>query len=103
MHTRIHLAIVTALLALVPACASEGGTPENTPDPVTVSAQSQESRATRHGRDVWFNKTFGGEKFFSFLAAHPDPAKRINIGFAEVMNTPRAERFARWGAINNPD
>lgn len=104
MHTRNHLAVVTALLALVPACAGEG-TPSDrdTPDPVTVSAQSQESRATRHGRDVWFNKTFGGEKFFTFLAAHPDPAKRIRIGFAEVMNTPRAERFARWGTINNPD
>ena len=57
----------------------------------------------RHGRDVWFENTYGGGAFFAFLANHPDPAKRIRIAFAEVLNTPRDQRFAQWGLINDPD
>ena len=56
-----------------------------------------------HGRAVWFNNTYGGQKFFAFLAVHPDPAKRITIGFPNVINTPRAVRFDEWGVINDPD
>jgi hypothetical protein len=59
--------------------------------------------AERRGRDVWFNNTYNGGRFFAFLAQHPDPAKRIRIAFTEVMNTPRADRFAQWGLINDPD
>lgn len=55
------------------------------------------------GRDNWFNKSYGGGKFFKFLANHPDPAKRINIGFEKVIQTPRSERFQTWGTINDPD
>jgi hypothetical protein len=61
------------------------------------------STAQTRGRDIWFENTYGGGKFFAFLAAHPDPAKRIRIAFTEVMNTPRADRFAQWGLINDPD
>jgi len=56
-----------------------------------------------HGRDVWFKNTYGGEKFFTFLANHPDPSQRIKIGFEAVVNTPRAVRFDVWGVINDPD
>ncbi|MCC6552911.1 MAG: hypothetical protein IT372_07810 [Polyangiaceae bacterium] len=55
------------------------------------------------GRAVWFNNTYGGEKFFAFLANNPDPARRIRIGFENVLRTPRRERFQRWGTINDPD
>src|SRR5690606_30123532 len=54
-------------------------------------------------RDVWFNKTYGGEKFFTFLKVHPDPQKRIDIGFVNVLDTPRSQRFDVWGVINDPD
>lgn len=27
--------------------------------------------AERHGRDIWFQSTFGGEKFFSFILPSP--------------------------------
>jgi len=56
-----------------------------------------------HGRQVWFDNTYGGEKFFAFLPSHPDPTKRIEIGFRNVVETPRAQRFALWGVINDPD
>jgi cytochrome c5 len=55
------------------------------------------------GRDVWFNNTYGGQKFFTFLQNHPDPSKRIEIGFRNVIETPRATRFDVWGVINDPD
>ncbi len=71
-------------------------------DRVTVF-EHELSTAQQRGRDNWFNKTYGGGKFFAFLAVHPDPAKRIRVAFTEMMNTPRADRFAQWGLINDPD
>lgn len=72
-----------------------------------ISEVAQESHwhnpAIDRGRDIWFNNTYGGEKFFTFLANHPDPAKRIKIGFEAVLNTPRAVRHNIWGVINDPD
>jgi cytochrome c5 len=66
-------------------------------------SQTELEVSIQHGRDVWFNNTYGGEKFFSFLPNHPDPQKRITIGFANVINTPRNVRFDQWGVINDPD
>lgn len=57
----------------------------------------------QRGREIWLNNTYGGEKFFAFLAAHPDPSKRIKVGFENVINTPRSQRFQEWGTINDPD
>ena len=56
-----------------------------------------------HGRQVWFEHTYGGEQFFNFLAQHPDPARRIRVGFDAVLRTPRASRFDVWGVINDPN
>ncbi|HEY5927719.1 MAG TPA: hypothetical protein VIV11_38805 [Kofleriaceae bacterium] len=61
------------------------------------------SQLNHPGRDIWFENVYGGEKFFTFLANHPDPTKRIKIGFEAVLNTPRAQRFDVWGVINDPD
>ena len=55
------------------------------------------------GQDIWFKNTYGGEKFFAFLADHPNPQKRIEIGLEEVLTTPREVRFKTWGTINDPD
>lgn len=57
----------------------------------------------QRGRDIWLKNTYGGEKFFAFLSAHPDPAKRINVGYKNVITTPRNQRFQVWGTINDPD
>jgi mono/diheme cytochrome c family protein len=73
-----------------PSWAAEPGAPE-LPDSI------------EHGRKVWFENTYGGEKFFHFLANHPDPSKRIQIGFDTAVNTPRNQRFQTWGVINDPD
>jgi mono/diheme cytochrome c family protein len=59
--------------------------------------------AIERGRGNWFNKTYGGGKFFQFLANHPDPSKRISLGFDKVILTPRHQRFQTWGTINDPD
>ena len=77
------------------------------PDPVehddTVTEIQALSGDLEHGRDVWFNNTYGGEKFFVFLKNHPDPAKKIDIGFINVATWPRESRFDEWGVINDPD
>lgn len=90
---------LSALLVLSITCACA----EEPIDEAPGTKQSELSAAARRGRDVWFNNTYGGEKFFAFLAAHPDPSKRIRIAFVEVVNTPRHERFNQWGVINDPD
>ena len=81
---------------VVPACSEA---PEH--DEIEQAASLSES--DHPGRDIWFNNTYGGEKFFTFLANHPDPLKRLKIGFEAVLNTPRAVRFDTWGVINDPD
>jgi cytochrome c5 len=72
-------------------------------DATDTAATEQALTAEDHGRQVWFNNTYGGQKFFTFLKNHPDPAKRIEIGFRNVVETPRASRFDVWGVINDPD
>ena len=76
--------------------------PDSTELDVDTTSQNL-SGALEHGREVWFNNTYGGEKFFTFLKNHPDPAKRIDIGFQAVVDTPRGQRFDVWGVINDPD
>ncbi len=61
------------------------------------------NRSEERGRKIWFENTYGGEKFFDFLANHPDPAKKVTIGFEKVLTTPRNVRFQNWGTINDPD
>src|SRR5690242_5004496 len=92
--------ITAACSLLIVACVE----PEPAPEPEVATATDAVSSAVlRHGRDVWFNNTYGGEKFFTFLKNHPDPAKRIDIGFHNVVETPRDVRFDVWGVINDPD
>jgi cytochrome c5 len=77
---------------------------------VGETALTLTSTAAR-GRDIWFNNTYGGELFFSYLAGDlpsppfppVDPAKKIRVGFEALLNTPRDQRFDVWGAINDPD
>ncbi len=93
----------TTLLAAVPLLIAACAEPAPDPEPEVASTTEALSGAAQHGRDVWFNNTYGGQKFFTFLKNHPDPAKRINIGFQNVIDTPRSQRFDVWGVINDPD
>jgi cytochrome c5 len=103
--------MVTATAALLAGCADFGeGDEPIPPDESGIAAIERESIMAhpltpeqQHGRDVWFKNTYGGQKFFFALANHPDPAKRIRIAFAEMVNTPRNVRFDQWGVINDPD
>lgn len=93
--------------SLIAVAAIATGCAEPEPGHVAIDRPTVTSHAlspaAQRGRDIWFENTYGGEKFFAFLAAHPDPAKRIRIAFAEALATPRAQRFAVWGLINDPD
>lgn len=90
---------VAALLLLIGACMV--GDPP--PEPEVTTTTRPTDPAIERGEHVWFKNTYGGEKFFAFLANHPDPAKRIQVGFDAVVNTPRNARFDVWGVINDPD
>ena len=89
-----QIVIFSLCLSLVGAF---GGAPVNAKEAEPDKAQLQ------RGRDNWFNKTYGGGKFFDFLEHHPDPTKRIKIGFENAILTPRNQRFQAWGTINDPD
>ncbi len=98
MRVTSHPSIVFSIAM----CASIPGCFDDTSHDSVVQPSSL-SESDHPGRDIWFNNTYGGEKFFTFLANHPDPSKRIKIGFEAVLNTPRAVRFDTWGVINDPD
>lgn len=68
-----------------------------------TSSEFHHDSDVRDGRDIWFNATFGDEKYYELLAQFSDPAERILIGFTNVLLTPRATRFNQWGMINDPD
>jgi mono/diheme cytochrome c family protein len=57
--------------------------------------------ALAHGKDVWFNSTFGGEKFFSLIA--PNAPFNLHLGFDLVLTSNRDTRFDEWGVLNDPD
>ncbi len=97
------------LLLIVAAAVAPSGCATDAPSAVNAQAlgnpqiEAAERVDLDRGRDIWFENTYGGEKFFAFLAQHPDPAKRLKLGFEDIVNTPRADRFEVWGVINDPD
>jgi len=95
---KLHAIVIVVAFSLI-ACqlGEEIGSPD-------LADESQALTAEERGRDIWFNNTYGGEKFFSLvLPYHPDPLRRIRIGFQAVIDTPRSIRFDTWGVINDPD
>lgn len=92
---KLRSSCVAVGLCALASCVAEDG--------VEVSESRQGLTAHELGRDVWFKNTYGGQKFFFGLANHPDPSKRIVIGFQNVLDTPRSQRFDVWGVINDPD
>src|SRR5215207_8872094 len=83
---------IAVLVLGAAACADE------TDDTTTTQALSP---ALKHGRDVWFNETFGGEKFFSQIVSQPPFNLPIALDLA--LTSPRATRFNDWGLLNDPD
>lgn len=67
----------------------------------TSTAEQALTPPQQRGREVWLKRTFGGEKFFSLIL--PNPPFQLAIGLDVALTTPRAERFTRWGLINDPD
>ncbi len=89
---------MAAAVGALSACATASLESE-----VSVVDKKADASALAHGRDVWFKNTYGGQKFFALLKNHPDPTRQIEIGFRNVIETPRALRFQTWGVINDPD
>src|SRR5262245_301977 len=55
----------------------------------------------RHGREVWFTSTFGGEKFFSLIL--PGPPFNLPLGFDQLLTSDRETRFQEYGVLNDPE
>lgn len=92
--------------AMVVVCAASLGGCAMADDELASARQEigcPQQSAVERGREIWFENTYGGEKFFRFLANHPDPQRRIVVGFEDVLQTPRAQRFDVWGVLNDPD
>jgi mono/diheme cytochrome c family protein len=85
--------ITLAVLVLATAaCADENDD--------TTTTQALEP-ALKHGRDVWFNETFGGEHFFSEIVSQPP--FNLPIALDAALTSPRDTRFTEWGLLNDPD
>jgi hypothetical protein len=82
---------VLALLISSAGCSEEA---------TTETAQAL-TPAQQHGKDVWFKDTFGGEKFFTFIA--PNPPFNLHLALDLALTSPRATRFDEYGLINDPD
>jgi mono/diheme cytochrome c family protein len=76
------------------ACGAGDPSPE-------VTRTSAALDAVSHGRQVWFQSTFGGERFFGRIL--PAPPFSLNLGFDALLTSNRDTRFDDWGAINDPD
>lgn len=99
MRRSLLLSLLSStLFAAVVGCQAFESPPDE-----AIGSQTAAVCAVNRGRSVWFNNTYGDQKFYAFLASNPDPARRIDVGLANVVHTPRAERFATWGVINDPD
>jgi mono/diheme cytochrome c family protein len=85
---------VCTLIVLAAGCAAEQQ--ENTAE--TTAALTPQ---LQHGKDVWFNSTFGGEKFFSLIL--PNPPFNLPLGIDVALTSPRNTRFDTYGLLNDPD
>jgi mono/diheme cytochrome c family protein len=83
--------ICVALLAAAAGCSEDTSTTDTT---------QALSPTLKHGRDTWFNATFGGEKFFTNIL--PAPPFNLKLGLDLALTSPRATRFNDWGLINDP-
>lgn len=74
---------------------------------LAMARQGSDTRADaltlqqRHGRDIWFKSTFGGEQFFSVIL--PQPPFNLPLGIPQALTSNRDGRFNQWGLINDPD
>ena len=85
---------VLALILFTAGCATEGALETGqTTEALTPQLQ--------HGKDVWFNSTFGGEKFFSLIL--PNAPFNLSLGLDAALTSPRDTRFTNYGLINDPD
>lgn len=78
------------ILALGAGCSEE----------TTESSQAL-TPELQYGRDIWFNETFGGEKFFTFIVS--GPPFNLHLALDAALTSPRATRFDEYGLINDPD
>ncbi|HEX8873501.1 MAG TPA: cytochrome C [Nitrosospira sp.] len=65
------------------------------------SGFAKKDQDVAEGRDIWFNRTFGGEQFFSLIL--PNPPFNLQFGFDQMLTWPRHTRFDEFGVINDPD
>lgn len=86
----IALAMLLALSAAVAMAYQNNG--------ITPNALTPQQR---HGRDIWFKSTFGGEQFFSLIL--PQPPFNLPLGIPQALMSSRDTRFNQWGFINDPD
>jgi hypothetical protein len=85
-------------MALLVGCGAEGNVGHDSP---AQAGDTQQLTAQQlHGRSVWLNSTFGGEKFFSLIL--PGPPFNLPIGLDAALTSPRDTRFDNWGLINDP-
>ena len=86
-------------IAVLAGCAFDAAGTDATGTASREVAQLTPSQ--QHGRDVWMTSTFGGEAFFSEIL--PAAPFDLPLGLDVALTTPRAQRFAQWGLINDPD
>ncbi|HTQ45735.1 MAG TPA: hypothetical protein VMI75_23425 [Polyangiaceae bacterium] len=79
------------------ACSSSGGSGGGESTGETSQAVTAQ---IAHGQEIWLKATFGGQIFFSLVL--PQPPLSLPLGFANVLLTPRSQRFTAWGVINDP-
>lgn len=111
MRTTRLTPAAAVLAAAIASCTIDGDGVTDVDDPledvetsrVGLSGPSKSGRhqpAWKRGRDVWFEATFGGERFFSLVLPHAP--FHLPLGFDAVLTSDRDTRFSTWGVINDP-
>jgi mono/diheme cytochrome c family protein len=82
----------------VAGCAAS---PASSPPPAISTSSHGLTASQRHGQDVWFKSTFGGERFFTFVL--PNPPFSLRVALDQAIASDRNTRFDNFGLINDPD
>jgi hypothetical protein len=97
------IGVVVASVAVAAACSGPSVAERTGAASLALSSGPQPTPATpqlARGQNLWLKATFGGERFFSALLPS---VLGLELGFDQVLTTPRAHRFDQWGTLNDPN
>ena len=97
----IGLGLAAAGWLVGPQLLSAFAAPPSSTPPAVQYGVGNLSDAERVGAEIWFNATAGNARFFTYV--YPQRLGVTVDWYRVLASEKRAERFGRWGLMNDPD